>query len=139
MDLKVKETRAKAKQPMRAACGEPRVFKTRHFAKQAANAEIEDDELCHAAVELTKGQGQSLGGRVWKKRLNKNLHRSIVITRAGNLWIFTFLFAKNDRENIGAQELEGFKKLAKDYGAASANALDTLLRNGDLKEICNGR
>jgi hypothetical protein len=117
----------------------PRVFETRHFAKLAEDAEIHVDELCKSAGELAKGQGDSLGGMVWKKRLDKNRHRSIVIAKADTLWIFVFLFAKSDRDNINRKELAGFKKLARDYGAMSAGTLHAMLRDGDLREICHDR
>ena len=47
-----------------------RVFKTPYFAKQAKDAGISDRELCDATTELRKGQGDPLGGGVWKKRLD---------------------------------------------------------------------
>jgi len=115
----------------------PRFFKTGYFAKQAGDAGITDDELCQAGGELEKGQGDALGGGVWKKRLDKNRHRSIVITKAGMFWIFVILFAKKDRGNISSKELAGFKKLAKYYSKTSAAQMDVLLAVGELKEICH--
>jgi hypothetical protein len=96
-----------------------------------------DDELCKAGAELEKGQGDALGGGVWKKRLDKNRYRSIVVTKAGTYWIFVVLFAKNDRANISSTELVRFKKLSKDYSKASAAHIDDLLIGGRLKEICH--
>ncbi len=115
----------------------PRFFKTGYFAKQAGDAGITDDELCKAGAELEKGQGDALGGGVWKKRLDKNRYRSIVITKAGVHWIFVFLFAKKDRGNISSIELVRFKKLSKDYSKASAAHIDDLLIGGRLEEICH--
>ncbi len=78
-----------------------------------------------------------MGGGVWKKRLDKNRYRSIVITKVGTHWIFAFLFAKKDRGNISTKELAGFKKLAKYYSTTSAAQMDVLLAVGELKEICD--
>lgn len=39
-------------------------------------------------------QADDLGGGVFKKRLNKNMHRSIVQTKGGRHWIFAYLAAK---------------------------------------------
>ncbi|QOT82064.1 type II toxin-antitoxin system RelE/ParE family toxin [Cupriavidus basilensis] len=114
-----------------------RVFKTSWFSKTASKAGIDDAELCEAAQELMLSQGDDLGGGVWKKRLNKNRHRSIVLNKVGKRWIFTYLFAKKDRENISDKELEGFKKLSKDYAAASASQIAGLLGQGELLEICH--
>ena len=127
-----------ATHPVAAAKKRPRVFKTSHFAKTAGRAGIANGELCEAANELSRGQGDDLGGKIWKKRLDKNRYRSIVISRAGNDWIFVYLFAKKDRGNIEPKELAAFKKLAKDYGAVNEARLAKLMRSGDLEEICNG-
>ena len=91
--------------------------------------------LIFVGRELEKGQGDALGGQVWKKRLNENRSRSIVLTKPGDYWIFVYLFAKKDRENIDPDELAAFKKLSKDYAAAPASTWKAILENGDLKEI----
>jgi hypothetical protein len=116
-----------------------RVFKTPWFSKAAKTAGITDRELCEAAAELTKGQGDDLGGNVWKKRLDKNRHRGIVVNKVGERWIFVYLFAKSDRENIEKDELKGFKKLARDYGKLKPEDIDRLVKDGALLEICHGR
>ena len=51
------------------------------------------------------GQVDDLGGGVFKKRINNNMHRAIILAKAGRFWKFEYLFAKNDRENIKAAEL----------------------------------
>jgi hypothetical protein len=113
--------------------GTVRVFKTPYFSKQAKDGGISDHELCSAAEELVKGQGESLGGGLWKKRLDKNRHRAIVLTKVGAFWVYLYLFAKSDRENISPKELRAFKKLSGDYQSAD---VDRMLQNGDLHEIC---
>jgi len=110
-----------------------RVFKTPYFAKQAKDAGISDRELCASATELRKGQGDPLGGSVWKKRLDKNRQRAIVLTKSGAFWLYVYLFAKKDRENITPKELRAFKKLSGDYQTADVGQM---LKNGDLHEIC---
>lgn len=117
----------------------PRVFKTAWFARKARSAGITDKELCEAAAELTKGQGDDLGGNVWKKRLDKNRQRGIVLNKVGERWVFVFLFAKADRENIEPDELRAFKKLAKDYGKKRPEEIDRQVKDGELLEICHGR
>jgi hypothetical protein len=115
-----------------------RVFKTQWFTKAAKAAGITDKELCEAAEELMKGQGDNLGRNVWKKRLDKNRHRGIVANKVGKWWIFVFIFAKKDRENIEKDELKAFKKLAKDYGNLKPTEIDRLAEDGELLEICHG-
>lgn len=106
------------------AAAEPtiRVFKTKAFSKQAKKAGITDSELREAAEALAKGQGDDLGGNVWKKRLNKNLHRSIVVEKVEDNWIFVFLFAKSDMDNIEDDELAEFKDLADVYAKLDIEA-----------------
>lgn len=76
-----------------------------------------------------------LGGGVWKKRLDRNRRRAIVLTKADRFWVYVYLFAKNDRENITQKELKAFKKLSRDYQLAD---IERMLKNGDLHEICKG-
>lgn len=59
-----------------------RAFKTAWFAKEARKAKIADEELCHAIRQVMQGQADDLGGGVYKKRLNDNMHRSIIIAKA---------------------------------------------------------
>lgn len=114
-----------------------RAFKTAWFAKEARKAKIADEELCRAIRQVMLGQADDLGGGVYKKRLNDNMHRSIIVTKAGRHWIYAYLFAKKDRENIAPDELVAFKKLAKDYIAASDVSLAAQLRDNELLEICH--
>src|SRR5476649_919314 len=89
-----------------------RAFKTAWFTKAARKARIKDDELCEAIEEVRKGQADDLGGGVFKKRLNKNMHRSIILAMGRKLWVYEYLFAKQDRANIKDDELAAFRLLA---------------------------
>ena len=78
-----------------------------------------------------------MGGGVYKKRLNSNLHRSIILAKGGKYWIYVYLFAKKDRENIEDDELIAFRLLSKAYAALTQNQVGQLLVNGDFVEICH--
>ncbi|NVZ26286.1 type II toxin-antitoxin system RelE/ParE family toxin [Pseudomonas gingeri] len=112
-----------------------RVFKTRGFATSARKAQIDDAELVMALGDVIRGQGSDLGGGVWKKRLNENRHRSIVLARGRCYWIFQFLFAKSDQGNISQQELRAFKALAKAYEGLSSRQIQQLLDMREFVEI----
>lgn len=114
-----------------------RVFKSRWFAKAAKKALIKDDELCEAIVEVIKGQADDLGGGVFKKRLNKNMHRSIILARGRTHWFYTYLFAKKDRDNIDDDELSAFRDLADVYSKKSHGELTKELAAKELVEICH--
>lgn len=116
-----------------------RVFKTGWFSKASKKARIGDAELCVAVQEAMQGQADDLGGGVFKKRLNDNRHRSLVLAKGGRYWVYAYLFAKQDRANISADELTAFKALANAYARKTAKELDIELRNGDLLEICHDK
>lgn len=114
-----------------------RAVKTAWFTKAARKARIKDDELCEAIQEVMKGQADDLGGGVFKKHLNKNMHRSIILAKGGRYWIYEYLFAKKDRANIEDVELEDFRILAKSYAGLSEEQVARLLADKDLMEICH--
>ncbi|QTD32948.1 type II toxin-antitoxin system RelE/ParE family toxin [Pseudomonas fluorescens] len=104
-----------------------RLFKTKGFAIQASKAWITDDELREAFAEMLDGQADNLGGGVWKKRLNENRHRSIILAKGGRYWIYQVLFAKKDRSNINSAELKELRKLAKAYAQLTEEQIQGLL------------
>lgn len=115
-----------------------RTFKTAWFAKAARKAHILDEELCSAVRQVMLGQADDLGGGVFKKRLRKNQYRSIIVARAGQFWVYAYLFAKQDRANIEDDELADFRKLVKAYAGLTAHQVNQLLQEQDWMEICNG-
>ena len=98
-----------------------RAFKTARFSRDAKKASIKDAELCKAITQVLAGRADDLGGGVYKKRLNSNMHRSIILAKGGKYWIYEYLFAKKDQGNIEDDELAGFRLLAKSYANALAN------------------
>ncbi|WP_296541719.1 type II toxin-antitoxin system RelE/ParE family toxin [Rhodoferax sp.] len=94
-------------------------------------------DLCQAVAELELGQGDNLGGNVWKKRLRNNLSRSIVLTEPTTFWVFVHIFEKQDKANIAVDELSAFKKLAKDFGRGGLGGIEVGLKSETLKEICH--
>jgi hypothetical protein len=92
-----------------------RIFKTAWFSKASKKAHITDEELCPAIRQVMLGQADDLGGGVYKKRLGKNLYRSLVLARGRQYWIYVSLFAKKDPANISQDELLGLRMLAGEY------------------------
>jgi len=115
-----------------------RVFKTAWFAKAAKKARISDNALAKAIHQVALGQADDLGGGVFKKRLNDNMHRSIVLAKAGEFWVFAYLFAKKDRANIEDDELLAFRKLADLYRRKTKADLEVEIETGALLEIDHG-
>ena len=92
--------------------------------------------LCHPASDA--GAGGRLGGGVFKKRLKKNQYRSIILARAGQFWVYEYLYAKQDRANIQDDELAAYRKLVKAYAGLTTYQVNQLLQDQDWMEICNG-
>jgi hypothetical protein len=116
-----------------------RTFKTAWFAKAARKALIKDEELCQAIAEVRLGQADDLGGGVFKKRLDKNRRRSIILAKGRRYWVYAYLFAKKDRANIDDDELRAFRKLADLYSGKTDDEIEKELRARELVEICNDR
>jgi hypothetical protein len=115
-----------------------RVFKTAWFSKAAKKAHILDRELCVAIQQVMLGQCDDLGGGVYKKRLGKNLYRSIVLARGGRYWVYEYLFAKQDRANINDRQLANLRTLAATYASLSPDELREYLQDSEWVEICEG-
>lgn len=114
-----------------------RVFKTAWFAKHARKSKISDVELCLVIKQVMLGQADDLGAGVYKKRLNDNMHRSIILAKGGKHWVYEYLFAKKDRDNIEDDELRAFRQLAKSYADLTQLQLDAFVGSGHFVEICH--
>ena len=84
-----------------------------------------------------QGQADDLGGRVFKKRLNDNMHRSIILAKGGRNWVYEYLFAKKDRDNIADDELAAFRTLTKADAGLTDKQVEHLLQDKDLTEVCH--
>ncbi|MDE2445457.1 MAG: type II toxin-antitoxin system RelE/ParE family toxin [Alphaproteobacteria bacterium] len=112
-----------------------RSFKSSWFAKAAKKAHISDQELARAVSQAILGQADDLGGGIFKKRLNKNGHRAIILSKARDFWIYEYVFAKKDRDNIDEAELRAFRELAKAYATLTDQQITSLIENRDWIEI----
>lgn len=121
---------------MHSAAVSARVFKTSWFSRAARKARIGDDELCSAVRAVMAGQADDLGGGVFKKRLDMNRSRSIILAKGRRCWVYAYLFAKKDRANIDEDELRAFRKLADLYAAKSDAEIDKELKAEVIVEIC---
>ncbi len=90
-----------------------RVFKTREFARFARRESIGDERLCEFVERAQRGLVDAdLGGGLVKQRIaregkgRRGGYRTLLAFRAGNRTAFLYGFAKNERDNIGPDELE---------------------------------
>ena len=93
------------------------------------------DELRRILAEVAEGKAVDLGGGVFKKRLQRNAYRSIIVAKSADYWVLEFLFAKNDADSITPGALDGFRTLASAYANLKPFQLAQLLANGEREEI----
>jgi hypothetical protein len=117
-------------------------FKTKAFAKWANGEGLDDDALASAVAEMEQGLIDArLGGQVVKKRValpgrgKRGGARTLVAFEQDDKAFFIFGFAKNERTNVGNDELKVLKLLAKELLNYPAAALTRALRAGELVEI----
>ena len=122
-----------------ATTHQTRIFKTVWFSKSAKKAGLTDEQLCKAMKQVMEGKADDLGAGVYKKRLNDNLHRSIIIAKSGRIWVYQYLFAKQDRANIDEGELLQFRALAKAYATLTETQLNKLIADKEFLEICHDK
>ena len=122
------------------------VFKTKWFARFARNERIADKSLCEAIERAGRGLVDAdLGGGLIKQRVARpgqgrsGGYRMIVAYRVKERAIFLFGFAKNERENINADELRFLRELAKNWLAAGTVTIQRETEVGNLQEIENGK
>lgn len=118
------------------AAEKERIFKTAWFAKTARKANLDDAELCKAVQQVMLGQADDLGGGVYKKRLGKNLYRSIVLAKGGRYWVYAYLFAKQDKANISVADLADLRNLASAYAKKTDYEISRDIAFKELVEIC---
>ena len=109
------------------------------FAKSAG---IGDAMLCEAIRDAERGLiGADLGGGVIKQRMARpgqgksGGFRTLIIFRAGARALFVHGFAKNEKDNIGQDELRALKKLATAFLAYDVKAIARVIASGTLAEV----
>jgi hypothetical protein len=119
-----------------------RVFKTKVFSRWAKREGLADRSLCEAVSEMLQGLiDAQLGGVVVKKRVaragegKRGSYRTILATDLRDRWFFMFGFAKNERGNVGDDELKMLKRLAAALLGMGDKAIEEAKKRGELVEI----
>ncbi|MGX7741876.1 type II toxin-antitoxin system RelE/ParE family toxin [Rhodopseudomonas parapalustris] len=118
------------------------VYQTKEFAKFARKAKVESADLLVAAADVAEGRWDAnLGGGVFKQRIGRKGggksggFRTIIVCRMGAHSFFVHGFAKNQKANISAKELDALKKLATVLLALDVEALETAIAAGEISEV----
>src|SRR5436309_3198462 len=103
---------------------------------------ISEVALCRAVVDAERGLvAADLGGGVIKQRIARpgqgksGGFRTLIVFRTGKRAIFVHGFAKNEKDNIGRDELVALKKLAAELLTYDDNTLAQVLASGVLVEV----
>ena len=119
-----------------------RVFKNGWFRRYARREGIPDSALMAAIVRAREGLiDADLGGGLIKQRIARPGHgksggyRSVIVYREGDVAYFVFGFAKSSMDNLTADELREFRKMANHLLALEVSQIDALLRNGQMEEV----
>jgi hypothetical protein len=118
------------------------VYKTKAFARFARKAGLTDAQLAAAAALVVEGRYDAdLGGGVYKQRVARagggksGGFRTLLAFRTGGSCIFVYGFAKNDRVNVTAKELEALQAFAALLLGYGARELDEAVAHGELVEL----
>lgn len=108
----------------------------------ARRERIADASLRAAIERAERGTiDADLGGGLIKQRIARpgqgrsGGYRVIVAYRAQGRAVFLYGFAKNDLDNIGADQLQTFRTIGANWLAASAATITRAIDDGELQEI----
>lgn len=121
-----------------------RIFKTKWLARFARQETISDKSLDEAIRRAESGLiDADLGGGLIKQRVARSGkgrsggYRMIIAFRARGRAVFLYAFAKNERENIDADELSDLRRIGMNWLNATTGTIQQALDEGTLQEIEN--
>jgi hypothetical protein len=119
-----------------------RIFATKVFARFARKERLDDTRLSVAITRAESGSiDVNLGGSLIKQRVARQGggrsggYRTVIAYRASQRSAFLYGFAKSERDNIDARELNDLKKLARHYLGYSESQIATALERTELREV----
>ena len=122
-----------------------RVYETRIFSRFARKESIKGKHLLEAVQRADDGLiDADLGGGLIKQRVARpgqgrsGGYRTILVFRTGSLAIFLTGFAKNERENISADDLEDLKLIARQW-LKHPERIEADMAAGILNEVNNDK
>lgn len=123
-----------------------RVFKTRVFGRFTRKAGIADEALSAAVGDMVRGLiDADLGGGVFKQRVARpgegksGGFRTILVMRIETCAVFVYGFGKNERDNICADELADFRKLAAAFMTYGDDEIAEAVKSGAWIEVEYGK
>ncbi|HVC58984.1 MAG TPA: type II toxin-antitoxin system RelE/ParE family toxin [Acetobacteraceae bacterium] len=122
-----------------------RIFKTKEFARFARREGIRDARLREAAERAERGLVDAdLGGGLIKQRVarqgegRRGGYRSLMAFKVGRQTVFLYGFAKSERDNIGPDELDFWRRVARGFLEMDAAQWQTMTALREIMEVDNG-
>ena len=119
-----------------------RIFKTRIFARFARKVVLTDTALSNAMMDAKRGLiDADLGGGVIKQRIARRGDGksggfwTIVLFRLQERAVFVYGFEKSARDNIQDDELQAFRRLARQMLSYDDTELAAAIKAGVLIEV----
>jgi hypothetical protein len=119
-----------------------RLFKTKWFMRYARQERLEDHSLRDAIERAERGLVDAdLGGGIIKQRVARTRqgrsggYRLLIAYRSGKRAVFLYGFAKSERDNIEADELETIKEIGAAWLEAKKERLEYAINTGILREV----
>ena len=119
-----------------------RIFKTRIFARFARKVVLTDTALSNAMMDAKRGLiDADLGGGVIKQRIARRGDGksggfwTIVLFRLQERAVFVYGFEKSARDNIQDDELQAFRRLARQKLSYDDTELAAAIKAGVLIEV----
>jgi hypothetical protein len=119
-----------------------KVFKTKEFIRFARRERVADSRLCEAVDRAMRGLVDAdLGGGLIKQRIARQGqgrsggYRTLMAFRFKHRAVFVHGFAKSERDNIGPDELEFWRRIATAYLRMDDARLALMVSRVELKEV----
>ena len=122
-----------------------RVYKVKVFARFQRRERIAETALAKAIESAELGLVDAeLGGGLIKQRIARpgrgksGGYRTVIAYRRGDLAIFLLGFAKNERANISAEELEELKMQTQVFFGLTHDQIEAAIAEAELTEVNYG-
>jgi hypothetical protein len=119
-----------------------RLFKTKEFARYARREGIDDERLREAVERAAHGLiDADLGGGLIKQRVarpgqgRRGGYRTLMAFSVKERTVFLYGFAKNERDNIGPDELDFWRRVASAFLRLGDMQLGELIEARDITEV----
>jgi hypothetical protein len=119
-----------------------RVFKTKEFVRFSRREDIDDERLCEAVERAARGLVDAdLGGGLIKQRVaragqgRRGGYRTLMAFSSKARTVFVYGFAKSERDNIGPDELDFWRRVAFAFLAMDENKLKAMIDAQEITEV----